>query len=102
MEGLCDKPYKGLYDCGYLFKSSLLCISLCFLRLSILDELHGGTLGRHFGRTKTLALVKANLFWSKLEKDVARSIERCNVYHMAKIRSQSAGLYTPLPVPITP
>ena len=65
-----------------------------------MDELHGGTFGGHFGRTKTLALVKANFFWPRLERDVARYIERCNVYHMAKTRSHSASLHTPLPISI--
>ena len=46
----------------FLFKGNTLSIPSCSLRLSILDELHGGTLGGHFGEAKTLALVKANFF----------------------------------------
>ena len=46
----------------FLFKCNTLCIPSCSLRLSILDELHGGTLGGHFGEAKTLALAKANFF----------------------------------------
>ena len=37
-----------------------------------------------------------------MEKDVAKFIERCNVCHMAKTRSLSVGLYTPLLVSNTP
>ena len=47
---------------GFLFKGNTLCNPSCSLRFSILDELHGGTLGGHFGEAKTLALVKANFF----------------------------------------
>ena len=47
---------------GYLFKGNFLYIPHCSLRLSILDELHGGTMGGHFGRVKTLALVKASFY----------------------------------------
>ena len=74
-----DKPFKGFFvrmD-GFLFNGNNLCIPSCSLRLSILDELHGGKLGGHFGEAKTLALVKANFFWPKLEKallDLSRSV----------------------------
>ena len=74
----------------YLFEGNLLCFPLCSLRLSILDELHCGplwTIGWKLWENKTLALVKANFFWPRLKKDVAKFIERCNVCHMAKTRS---------------
>ena len=67
-----DKPFKGFVRMDdFLFKGNSLCIPSCSLRLSILDELHGGTLGGHFGEAKTLALMKANFFWPKLKKDIA-------------------------------
>ena len=72
------------------------------MRLSILDESHGGTLGGHFGEAKTLALVKANFFWPKLEKDIARFVKKRVVCMMAKTHGNNAGLYTPLPVPNMP
>ena len=87
---------------GFLFKGNTLCIPSCSLRLSILDELHGGTLGGHFGEAKTLALVKANFFWPKLEKDIARFVKKCVVCMMAKTHGNNAGLYTPLPIPNMP
>ena len=50
-----DKPFKGFVRMdSFLFKGNTLCIPSCSLRLSILDELHGGTLGGHFGEAKTL------------------------------------------------
>ena len=74
----------------------------CSLRLSILDELHGGTLGGHFGEAKTLALVKENFFWPKLEKDIAKFVKKCVVCMMAKTHGNNTGLYTPLPIPNMP
>ena len=98
-----DKPFKGFVRMdGFLFKGNTLCIPSCSLRLSILDELHGGTLRGHFGEAKTLALVKANFFWPKLEKDIARFVKKCVVCMMAKTNGNNAGLYTPLPIPNMP
>ena len=98
-----DKPFKDFVRMdGFLFKGNTLCIPSCSLRLSILDELHGGTLGGHFGEAKTLALVKPNFFWPKLEKDIARFVKKCVVCMMAKTHGNNAGLYTPLPIPNMP
>ena len=98
-----DKPFKDFVRMnGFLFKGNTLCIPSCSLRLSILDELHGGILGGHFGEAKTLALVKANFFWSKLEKDITRFFKKCVVCMMAKTHGNNAGLYTPLPIPNMP
>ena len=98
-----DKPFKDFVRMnGFLFKGNTLCIPSCSLRLSILDELHGGILGGHFGEAKTLALVKANFFWSKLEKDITRFFKKCVVCMMAKNHGNNAGLYTPLPIPNMP
>ena len=87
---------------GFLFKGNTLCIPSYSLRLSILDELHGGTLGEQFSEAKTLALVKANFFWPKLDKDIARFVKKCVVCMMAKTHGNNAGLYTPLPIPNMP
>ena len=86
----------------FLFKGNALCIPSCSLRLSIVDELHGGTLSGHFGRVKTLALVKTNFYWPKVERDVTMFVSRCTICMMAKNRRQNAGLYTPLPIPNAP
>ena len=50
----------SIFD-GFLFKNNALCVPCCSLRLTILAEVHGGALGGHFGRDKTLAFVQANL-----------------------------------------
>ena len=94
-----NKAFKGFVRVdGFLFKGNNLCIPSCSLRLSILDELHAGALGGHFSKAKTLALVKASFFWSKLERDIARFVKKCVVCMMAKTHGNNAGLYTPLPI----
>uniref|UniRef100_A0A6N2MUI5 Integrase catalytic domain-containing protein n=1 Tax=Salix viminalis TaxID=40686 RepID=A0A6N2MUI5_SALVM len=97
----CSKgPYLNfmLHE-GYLFKNNCLCIPECSLREIIVQEAHGGGLGGHFGRDKTLALVQENFYWPKMVKDVTRHVERCGTCHRAKSHAQNTGLYTPLPVP---
>ena len=54
------QPFS-IFD-GFLFKNNALCVPCCSLRLTILAEAHGGALGGHFGRDKTLAFVQANFY----------------------------------------
>ncbi|GKV47692.1 hypothetical protein SLEP1_g54564 [Rubroshorea leprosula] len=56
----------------------------------------------HFGRDKTLALVKESFYWPKLEQNVIHHIQRCKVCHQAKTINQNTGLYQPLPIPTSP
>ncbi|GJV49786.1 RNA-directed DNA polymerase [Tanacetum coccineum] len=86
---------------GYLFKGARLCIPLCSLRKVIILEGHAGGLTGHFGRDKTLALLREQFYWPKMERDVNRLLERCTC-HIAKTYSSNAGLYTPLFVPVAP
>nr|GEV54112.1 hypothetical protein [Tanacetum cinerariifolium] len=88
-------------DC-YLFKGARLCIPLCSLHEAIILEGHAGGLVGHFGRDKTLALLREQFYWPKMERDVNRLLERCRTCHIAKTHSSNAGLYNPLSVPITP
>ena len=46
--------------------------------------------------------MKANFFWHKLEKYIARFVKKCVVCMMAKTHGNNAGLYTPLPIPNMP
>ncbi|GKV03596.1 hypothetical protein SLEP1_g15871 [Rubroshorea leprosula] len=86
----------------YLFKGNRLCVPHCSLRDSIIWEAHNGGLASHFGRDKTLALVKESFYWPKLEQNVIRHIQRCKVCHQAKTINQNIGLYLPLPIPTSP
>ncbi|GJT86674.1 RNA-directed DNA polymerase [Tanacetum coccineum] len=111
----CDDPYfKEIWskcDNGpfqqfskldaYLFKGARLCIPLCSLREAIILEGHASGLAGHFGRDKTLALLR-EFYWPKMERDFNRLLERCRTCHIAKTHSSNAGLYTPLSVPVAP
>ncbi|XP_054789480.1 uncharacterized protein LOC129295022 [Prosopis cineraria] len=72
------------------------------LREAIIWEAHDGGLAGHFGRDKTVDLVKENFYWPRLELDVNRHIQRCRIYHLAKSKGQNTGLYMPLPIPEAP
>ncbi|GJR44467.1 putative CCCH-type zinc finger family protein [Tanacetum coccineum] len=85
---------------GYLFKGVRLCIPLCSLCEAIILEGHAGGLAGHFGRDKTLALLREQFYWPKMEHDVNTLLERCRTCHIAKTYSSNVGLYTPLSVPV--
>nr|GEU53206.1 hypothetical protein [Tanacetum cinerariifolium] len=61
-----------------------------------------GGLGGHFGRDKTVGLIRDRFYWPNVVKDVSRIVERCWVCHLTKSHHTNAGLYTPLPVPNGP
>ena len=83
-----DKPFKDyMVVHEFFFKGNSLCIPSSSLLLSILDELHCGPLGAHFGRNKTLALVRANFYLTKMERDATRFMDKCIMCLMAKTRS---------------
>nr|GEU79209.1 RNA-directed DNA polymerase [Tanacetum cinerariifolium] len=85
---------------GYLFKGARLFIPLCSLREAIILKGHAGGLAGHFGRDKTLAILRELFYWPKMERGVNRLLERCRTCHIAKTHSSNAGLYTPLYVPV--
>ena len=87
---------------GYIFKGKHLCVPSCSLRQAIIREAHGGGLDRHFGRDKTLILVRENFYWPKLVQDVENIVRRCVTCHVAKTHGSNAGLYIPLPIPTAP
>ncbi|GJX75098.1 RNA-directed DNA polymerase [Tanacetum coccineum] len=99
----CDNgPFHQFFKMdGYLFKG-LLCIPLCSLREAIVLEGHAGGLAGHFGRGKTLAVLRVQFYMPKMERDINRLLERCRTRHIAKTHSSNAGLYTPLSVPVAP
>ncbi|GKA40296.1 RNA-directed DNA polymerase [Tanacetum coccineum] len=77
---------------GYLFKGARLCIPFCSLREAIILEGHADGLAGHIGRDKTLALLREQFYWPKMERDVNMMLERCRTCHIAKTHSSNAGL----------
>ncbi|GJX83545.1 RNA-directed DNA polymerase [Tanacetum coccineum] len=69
---------------------------------AIVLEGHAGGLAVHFRHDKTLALLRKQFYWPKMERDVNRHLERCRTCHIAKFHSSNAGLYTPLSVHVAP
>ncbi|GKC92354.1 RNA-directed DNA polymerase, partial [Tanacetum coccineum] len=51
--------------------------------IPIILEGHAGGLVGHFGRDKTLALLREQFYWPKMERDVNRLLERCRTCHIA-------------------
>ncbi|GJX68055.1 putative CCCH-type zinc finger family protein [Tanacetum coccineum] len=83
-------PYKEfIFQEGFLFRGNRLCIPECSLRFEIIKETHEGGLGGHFGRDKTVALLKDRFFWPKMMKDVNHYILRCRICHLAKSTSHN-------------
>ncbi|RVW83628.1 Transposon Ty3-I Gag-Pol polyprotein [Vitis vinifera] len=61
------------------------------LRDHVIWELHGGGMGGHFGRDKTIALVEDRFFWPNLKKDVWKVIKQCRACQVGKGSEQNTG-----------
>ncbi|PKU81761.1 RNA-directed DNA polymerase [Dendrobium catenatum] len=101
---LCqDSPHKLFHRKeGYLFLGTRICIPNCSVRLALVAECHDGGMSGHFGRDKTLTLLKERFHWPSMQRDVLRYVQSCQVCKRAKTSLTNAGLYSPLPVPVGP
>nr|GEY24387.1 reverse transcriptase domain-containing protein [Tanacetum cinerariifolium] len=89
VEGITSWPTPStIHD----IRSARLCIPLCSLHEAIILEGHAGGLVGHFRRDKTLALLREQIYWPKMQCVVNRLLERCRTCHIAKTYSSNAGL----------
>ena len=96
------QPRKYSLHDGFLIKGNQICALDCFLREKIIQDMHGGSLGGHFGQDKTYAMIEQKFFWPKMRRDVYKFVKRCQTCQESKGKVQNTGLYALLPVPIAP
>ena len=94
-----DKFYR--HD-GFLFRLNRLCVPKCSMRLMLIKEAHEGGLMGHFGIAKTLDVLQEHFFWPNMRIDVTKYCANCITCLQAKSKVHPHGLYTPLPVPLSP
>ena len=69
------------------------------MREQIIKELHGGGLGEHMDKDKTIALLEERYFWPQFKKDVGNHVRKCPILQTANGESQNTSLYMSLLVP---
>jgi hypothetical protein len=79
---------RGIYSKGINFVS----------QDKVVWELHGGGLGEHLGRNKTITLVEDQYYWPQLKKKVGNYVRQCPIYQVAKGQTQNTGMYMPLSI----
>jgi hypothetical protein len=64
------------------------------------QEYHSSPIGGHAGVTRTVAKLRAQFYWSTLQKDVQQFIQNYTICQQAKIATtRPTGLLQPLPIP---
>ena len=89
-----DESLYSLHD-GFLFLGDYLCIPEGSLWFLLMKEAHNSG---HFGRDKTIVLLKNKFFWPSMDQNVSLYVKRCHVCQIGKGTSSNAGKYTLLPI----
>ena len=70
------------------------------LRNQILEEAHSSNLSIHLGSSKMYQDLKTRFWWTKMKKDFAAFVARCdNCCRVKAIHLKPAGLLQPLSIP---
>lgn len=73
------------------------------LRSTLLSIHHDDPLAGHFGRTRTLELMKRKYHWPNLDRDVAEYVQDCQICQGTTARRHKPyGELQPLPIPTRP
>ena len=61
---------KFIVNDGFVFRANKVCIPASYVRLLLLQEVHGGGLMVHFGVKKTEDVLATHFFWPKMRRYV--------------------------------
>ena len=106
MERIHDKLKEGqarcftLDDNGILWFGKRLVVSkVPELRKNILDEAHDSLLSIQPGSTKMYQDLKLRFWWTRMKREIARYVAKCDVYRRVKAEYlKPAGTLQPLPI----
>ena len=69
---------------GYLFKGTRSHVPRSGTHELLVREVHGGSLAGHYGKNKTLMILKERYYWPGMRKTIEDVIRKCATCHVTK------------------